>query len=81
MFVKIAALKNSTITVKKTPVLECLFKKCAGLHACIFIKKGLQHRCFLKKFLRTDFLVEHFTVHYTFLKFYVMIEFFGRLWD
>ena len=43
---------------RKTPVLESLFNKIAGLEACNFIKKILQHRCFpvkLAKFLRTPF--------------------------
>ena len=80
MFFKIAVLKNFAITIKKTPVMECLFNKFAGLYACIFIKRRLQHRCFLKKFLRIAFFVEHLTVQYTFSKFYVMIEFFGRFW-
>ena len=44
------------------------------------LKKKLQHKCFLKKFLRTAFSVEHLTVHYNFSKLFVMIEFFGRLW-
>ena len=79
MFFKIAVLKNFSVTVKKTPVLECLFDKFAGLQACIFTKRRLRHWCFLKKFLRTAFLVEHLTVHYTFSKFYVLIKFFGRL--
>ena len=39
MYFKIAILKNFAITIKKTPVLECLFNKVAGLYACIFIKK------------------------------------------
>ena len=43
-------------------------------------KRRHQHKCLLKKFLRTAFFVEHLTFHYTFSKFYVMIEFFGRLW-
>ena len=81
MFLKIAVLKNFGITVKKTPVLECLFNKLAGIYACIFIKRRLQDRCFLKKFstkifnFLTALFVEHLTVHYTFSKFYV-IEFF-----
>ena len=43
---------------RKTPVLESLFNKIAGLEAYDFIKKTLQHRCFpvkLAKFLRTPF--------------------------
>ena len=80
MIFKIAALKNFAITVKKTPALECLFHKYPCLQACIFIKRRLQHRCFLKKFLRTAFFVEHLTLHYTSSKFNVMNEFFGGLW-
>ena len=38
------------------------------------LKNRLQHRCFLK-YLRTAFFVEHLTVHYTFSKFYVIIDF------
>ena len=80
MFLKVAVLKSFENTIKKTLVLECIFNKLAGLNACIFIKKRCKHRCFLKKFLRTTFFVEHLTVHYTFLQFYVIIELFERLW-
>ena len=41
------------------PVLESIFNKVAGLQACNFIKKRLQHRCFpvhIVKFLRTSIL-------------------------
>ena len=31
---------------QKTPVLESLFNKIAGLKACSFIKKRLQYKCF-----------------------------------
>ena len=44
---------------RKTLVLESLFNKAAGLKACNFIKKRLQHRCFpvnIAKFLRTFIL-------------------------
>ena len=35
-------------------MLECLFNKVAGLKGLVFHwKRRLQHRCFLKKFLRT----------------------------
>ena len=40
-------------------MLECLFNKVAGVQACIFVKKRLQHRCFpvnIVKFLRTPIL-------------------------
>ena len=43
----------------KTPMLESLFNKTANLKTCSFIKKRLQHRCYLVKFvkfLRTAFL-------------------------
>ena len=39
---------------QETPVLEVLFKNAAGLKACNFFKKRLQHRCFpanIAKFL------------------------------
>ena len=48
---------------RKTPVLEFLFNKVAGLKACNFIKNRLKHRCFPMKFanfLRTPFFREHF---------------------
>ena len=44
---------------RKTPVLESLFNKVAGLKACNFIKKRFQHRRFptnIAKFLRSSFL-------------------------
>ena len=43
----------------KSPVLESVFNKVAGLQACNFIKNRLQHRRFpvsIAKYLRTDFL-------------------------
>ena len=55
---KKAVLKNFAIFTGKKPVLELesLFNKVAGLQACNFIKKRLEHRCFpvnFAKFLRT----------------------------
>ena len=47
---------------RKTPVLESLFNKVAGLQACNFIKKRLQRKCFpvkFAKFLRTNLFTEH----------------------
>ena len=44
---------------RKTPVFQSLFNKVAGLQACNFIKKRLQHSCFPAKFanfLRTPIL-------------------------
>ena len=58
MFFKIGVLKNVAIFAGKAPVLELLFNK-VGLEVCNFIKKRLQHRCFLvniAKFLRTFIL-------------------------
>ena len=75
MFLKILNIR------KKTLVLESLFNKAADLKACILLKKIFQHGCFtlnILKFLRTAF--ETLSVHYTFPKTYVMIEFFGPLW-
>ena len=43
-------------------MLEAFFNKVAGLKACNFIKRRLQHRCFPEKFanfLRTPFFTEH----------------------
>ena len=45
----------------KTLQLESLFDKVAGLQACNFIKKGLQHRCFavICEFLKNTYFEEH----------------------
>ena len=43
-------------------MLESIFKKAAGLKACNFIKKRLQHRCFpvnFAKYLRIPFVTGH----------------------
>ena len=58
MFFKIGVLKNFA-NFTETPMLESLLNKVAVLEAWNFIKKRLQHRCFLvnfAKFLRTSFL-------------------------
>ena len=47
MFFKIDVLKNFANFTGKKPVLESLLNKVAGLNACNFIKKILQHRFFL----------------------------------
>ena len=55
---KKCSLKFHNIS-KKTPVLESLFNRVAGLKACSFIKKLLKCRCFpvnIAKFLRTPIL-------------------------
>ena len=46
----------------KAPVLESLLDKVAHLHACNFVKKRLQHRCFPAKFAR--FLRRLFFLNY-----------------
>ena len=38
--------------LKRTLVLESIFNKVAGLQACNFIKKRLQHSCFPVKFAK-----------------------------
>ena len=51
-----AVLKNFLNIHRKTPVLEPLSNKFAGLQACNLIEKRLQHRCFpvnIANFLRT----------------------------
>ena len=72
-------------------MLECLFNKEAGLKACIFIKKkettiqvfSCEYCEFFKSFLTEHLIIltTHYAnvVHYTFPKFYVMIEFFGSI--
>ena len=50
-------------------MLESLFNKVAHLKACNFIKKRIQHRCFLvtfAKFLRTSFFLQNISVGYFF---------------
>ena len=60
-FFKIGALKKFRNIHRKTPVLESLFNKFAGLKASNFIKKRLQYRCFplnTAKSLRAAFFIE-----------------------
>ena len=49
MFFKIGVFKNFRKFHKKTPVLESLFNKAAGLKACNFIKKRRQQSFLLVK--------------------------------
>ena len=59
---KISVLKYFTIFTGKH-LCWGLFNKVTDLKTCNFIKKRLQHRCFLvniTKFLLTAFLIEHF---------------------
>ena len=84
-FFKIRVLKKFRNVHKKKPVSEFLSNKVEGIKACIFIKMEiptLVFSCeyFQRKFLGTPFLQDIFTVHNTFTKFFVMIEFFGRIW-
>ena len=37
---------------RKATVLESVFNKIAGLQVCNFVKKRLQHRCYLVKFAK-----------------------------
>ena len=50
-FVKEGVLKKFANFTKKTPVLESLVHKVAGLKACNFIKKRPQHMSSLVKFV------------------------------
>ena len=50
MFFKIAVLKNFAITVKKTPIFECVLNKFAGLYACILLKRDSDTGVLLKNF-------------------------------
>ena len=52
MFFKIALLKNLAITVKKTPILECLFNKFPGLNACTLLKRDPNSGVFKNSFFR-----------------------------
>ena len=61
VFFKIAILKNFAIFTRKR-LYWSLFDKFTGLKACNFIKKRLQHRCFLLNFVkvwRKAFSLEH----------------------
>ena len=46
MFFKIGVLANFAIFTGKHRCWKSLFNKVAGLQACNFVKKRLQHRCF-----------------------------------
>ena len=67
-------LKVSQYLQKNTRVRFFFFNKAEGLKACIFIKKVFS--CEYCKIFKNSLLVETFSSLY----FYVMIEFFGRLW-
>ena len=62
MYFRIGPLENSAKVHWKTPVLESLLNKYAGLKAFNVIKSRLQYRRFpvnFAKFLRTPFFTEH----------------------
>ena len=59
MFCKKCGLKDFSIFIEKHLCWILFFNDIAGLKACNFIKKGLQHRCFpvnIAKFLRIPIL-------------------------
>ena len=77
MFFKTVVLKNFAIFTGKH-LCGSLFNKVAGLQACNFIKKRLQHGCFpvnIAKCLRTAFFKEHLRWLFL-LKFTVQIQVF-----
>ena len=60
MFFKIGVLKISQYSQKSTCV--GVLNKVAGLQACSFIKKRLQHKCFfvnIAKIFKSTFFIEH----------------------
>ena len=62
MYFRIGVLKNFAMFTGKHLCWSLFFNKYAGLKACNFIKKRLQHRFFPVKFakiLRTPFFTEH----------------------
>ena len=66
---------------RKTLVLESLFTKVAGLRACNFIKKKLQHRYFpvgIAKFLRTPFLLNTTSGGFWYFQFEIHQPFFQQ---
>ena len=61
-FFKIGVLKHFTIFTGKHLSWRLFFIKVAGLKACNYIKKRLQHRCFpvnIAEFLRIAIFIEH----------------------
>ena len=82
MFLKIAVPKNFAVLSRNT-CAGIPFNKIAGLKACIFIKKDTPTQvfsCEYCKIFKKSFFYRTPPVHYTFPKFYVIIEFFGCLW-
>ena len=65
---------------KNTPLLDSLFNKVAGLQACPFFKKRLQHRCFhveFELFSRPPFFTEYLRYIKCFCKYYT--DFYSKL--
>ena len=64
-------------------MLESLFDKDACLKAYVFIEKETLTQVFFCEyceFIENSFYMEHLLPIIVFQNFYVMIEFFGRLW-
>ena len=62
LFFKKGCSKKFCNIHRKTPMLESLFNKVAGLQGCSFIKKRLQHRCFFceyYKLFKNSYFEEH----------------------
>ena len=82
MCFKISALKNFAIFARKRQCWSLFLIKLQAWRPAFLLKKRLHSRCFsvnIKRFLRTVFLQNTSSSLY-FPKFYVMIEWFGRLW-
>ena len=73
MFYKKAILKTPQYS-QEAPVLESAFNKVAALQVCNFIKKRLQHLCFLVNiayFLRTPVLKIYISIDIYFYTFFI----------
>ena len=66
--------------LKKTSVMESLFTKVAGLKASIVVKTEIPTQVFSCEYCKIFKNIFFNRTPYVHLKFYVMIEFFGRLW-
>ena len=64
-------------------MLESLSDKVAGLKACIFIEKETPTQAFFCEYceiIENSHFIEDLLLVILFGNFYLMIEFFGRLW-
>ena len=68
-------LKISQLLLTKHLYWSVFLIKFQSYRPAFLLKMRLQHRCFLNRFLRTVNFVEHLSTHYTFSKFYVMVDF------